>query len=578
MARIHRLPEQLVNQIAAGEVIERPASVVKELVENALDAGSSRITVEIVKGGRDRIRVVDDGCGMEKEDLFMAFERHATSKIRTSDDLARIRTLGFRGEALPSIAAVSRLICSSAPHHGEGFSIQITGGTIQESKPVSRPQGTEAIVEDLFFNLPARRKFLKSDEREGAAIRELIQRFAMIHPSIAFFLSIDAHQTFSFPPSHDRKERVCTVWKAFPDDIAVVECARDIVRGHLILASPYRTYTGPSAVVVNSRLISDRRISAVILRLFRETLGGERRTPYLLSLTLPHEMIDVNVHPAKSEVRFRNEAVVFACVEELFLRAITTIRRQTEEKEEPKGATATELSSPLIYPLPQERPPRISERAAPYKAASPLPPRDSTPPEGFPATISLKGFRVVGTLFDTYIIVERGDTVYFIDQHASHERIIYTNLRRAMEHRSGLTQLTILPSAIRLSATEMALFKERKDLFSTLGFILEQLDEETLILRGVPALSIEADWPLLIKTILADISEQGFSTAWDEKFLSLVAMRACKSAVRAHQPLTHEEIVRLISEIDASEVLTCPHGRPFFIALRKGDFDRKVGR
>ncbi len=575
MTTIHRLPDDLVNKIAAGEVVERPASVAKELIENALDAGASRIIIEIVKGGRDRIRVTDDGCGMEKEDLFLALERHATSKIATAEDLTCIHTLGFRGEALPSIAAVSRFTCSSAPRHGEGFSVQVNGGILHTSGPVSLPRGTEVTVDDLFFNLPARRKFLKSEEREGAAVKELVQRFAMVNPQVGFSFITDGKNAFSLSPVREAAERIAIIWKAPRNEIATVMVQRGEIVGTLFLASPYRTFSGPSVITVNGRIVSDRRINAVILRLLRETVGGEHRANHLLSLTLPDDTIDVNVHPAKSEVRFRNEATVLACVEELFLNGITSLRGEPT----PPPADLPFGERKAFYPSPSASPGKISERSASYPLF-PSQHRDETvlPANGFAASVSLSGHRVVGTLFGAYVAVERGNDLYLIDQHAAHERIIYTHLRRTMEHKSGLTQLAVVPLTVRVSPEEMAIFRERNAIFSSLGFIVETLDEETLVIRGVPALTLDVDWTMLIKGMLADIIEQGFTSAWNEKFLSLVAQRACKSAVRAERPLEAEEIAHLLRDIDASETLTCPHGRPFFFVIRKEELDRKVGR
>jgi len=577
MTTVRRLPDDLVNKIAAGEVVERPASVVKELIENALDAGASRIVIETMKGGKDRIRVSDDGCGMEKEDLFMALERHATSKIASAEDLARIHTLGFRGEAIPSIAAVSRFTCSSAPRHGEGYSVQVHGGILRSSAPISLPRGTEVVVEDLFFNLPARRKFLKSDEREGAAVKELVQRFAMVNPQVGFSFTAEGKSAFSLSPARETLERAAAIWKAPRAEIVANTVRREGVEGSLLLASPYRTFTGPSVITVNGRIVSDRRINAVILRVLRETLGGENRANHLLMLTLPDDALDVNVHPAKSEVRFRTEAVVLACVEELFLTALTVLRHEANSRE--PFPAAPERDETPRYPAPAAAAGRVADRQASYplfpsaKSDEPSPPAD-----GFDASVTLTGHRMIGTLFGAYVAVERGETLYLVDQHAAHERIVYTRLRQAMERKSGLTQMAIVPLTVRLSSAEMAVFRERGSIFSSLGFVLDELDEETLVIRGVPALPLETDWPALVKGMIADILEQGFSTAWDEKFLSLVATRACKSAVRAERPLEPGEIARLIADIDASEMLTCPHGRPFFVVIRKEELDRKVGR
>ncbi|HOW50668.1 MAG TPA: DNA mismatch repair endonuclease MutL [bacterium] len=579
MSTIKLLPEQLINQIAAGEVVERPASVVKELVENSIDAGATRIVVETAKGGREFIRVADDGRGMGREDVFMALERHATSKLSDAAGLTHIATMGFRGEALPSIASVSQFTLSSALAHGDGFKIRAKGGTIVENAPVSRPKGTEVTVGQLFFNLPARRKFLKSEEREFAYIKELVQRFATVNPAVAFELIHDGRTVLNLAPAAGALDRVIALWKAMREEVAAVTVEAAGMRGELILGSPYRTFPGPSTVAVNGRIVSDRRVNAVIFRILRESLGGDHRAAYFLSLRLPCEEVDVNVHPAKTEVRFRNEPALYALTESLLLKGLSAIRGEEGPGRipplpaapagaygRPGGVTAGQVhEKPLQYAMFQP-------------SAPTTPPADAATEGGFSPAVRFTGYRVIGTLFDAYVAVEMGDALYLIDQHASHERIVYSRLRGAMEHKSGLIQMTILPEPVHLSPAEMALWRERQDLFSELGFLIEPLDESTVVIRGVPALAIEPSWPSLIREMLAGILDLGAATAWDEKFLSLVAMRACKTAVRAERALAPEEIEWLITDINASETLTCPHGRPFFFVIRRAELDRKVGR
>lgn len=576
MGIVKRLPEQLIDQIAAGEVIERPTSVVKELVENSLDAGATDITVEVRRGGREFIRIDDNGSGMGQEDLFMALERHATSKLTDAQGLSRIATMGFRGEALPSIASVSILSLSSALTHGDGFRILARGGVMTESGPASRPKGTEATVGRLFFNLPARRKFLKSEEREFAHIKELIQRLAVIHPSVAFKLIHNDRAVLSFAAAPSVADRAAEVWKASRDETALVEQSAGTVTGSLLIGSPYRSFAAPATVTVNRRTVSDRRINAVIYRALRESVGGDHRPVYALSLTLPPEEVDVNVHPAKSEVRFRDESAVFPLIEALFRKGLAALRVGERPPDLFSGAPLPDRPAVSPYAAPSARP-TGTELFSP-----PLPLTGATGPEPATAAFSpafrITEHRVIGTLFDTYIAVELRDTLYLIDQHASHERIVYTRLREAMEKKSGLTQLTLLAEPVHLSPVEMAVWREHRDLFAAIGFTLEELDEETLVIRGVPALSLEPSWPALVQDLLADIREQGFSSAWDEKFLSIVAGRACKRAVRAGRTLGPEEIERLIADINASEVLTCPHGRPFFFVVTKQEIERRIGR
>ena len=586
MSTIKLLPEQLINQIAAGEVVERPASVVKELVENSIDAGATRIVIEAAKGGRELIRISDDGHGMGREDLFMALERHATSKLSDAAGLSHIATMGFRGEALPSIASVCQFTLSSALTHGEGFKIRAKGGTIVENAPVSRPKGTEVTVGQIFFNLPARRKFLKSEEREFAYIKELVQRFAMVHPSVAFELIHDGRTLFNLAPAATPLDRALALWKAPRDEVAAVDIDAAGMRGELILGSPYRTFSGPSTVAVNGRIVADRRVNAVIFRVLREATGGDHRATYFLSLTLPFDEIDVNVHPAKTEVRFRNEPATLTLVESILLKGLSTVRGGTDPLPLPPLRPAS--SVPHSYPFAgggttgrvHERPVQYAMfpgSAQGYAVASPLATTE-TATEGFSPAVRFTGYRVIGTLFSAYVAVELGDALYLIDQHASHERIVYTRLRTAMEHKSGLTQMTVLPEPVHLSPAEMALWRERHDIFTELGFIIDELDESSLVIRGVPALAVEPSWPSLVREMLAGILESGFTSAWNEKFLSFVALRACKTAVRAERALSLEEIEQLLADINASETLTCPHGRPFFFVIRKAELDRKVGR
>ncbi|HNT27679.1 MAG TPA: DNA mismatch repair endonuclease MutL [bacterium] len=574
MGIVKRLPEQLIDQIAAGEVIERPASVVKELVENALDAGATDIIVEVARGGREMIRVADDGSGMGQEDLFMALERHATSKLSDAQGLSRIATMGFRGEALPSIASVSVFSLASALAHGDGFRVAARGGVMTESGPVSRPKGTEATVGRLFFNLPARRKFLKSEEREFAHIKELIQRLAVTHPSIAFRLIHNERTALSFAAATSVADRAAEVWKAGRDETTLVEETAGHTAGTLLLGSPYRSFAAPATVTVNRRIVSDRRVNAVIYRVIRESVGGDHRPVYALSISLPPEEVDVNVHPAKSEVRFRDESAVFALIEALFRKGLAALRTGERSPELFPGAPTSPAHAALPRIAPSARPTGTELFSPPL----PLTGVADTTPASFSPAIRITGYRVLGTLFDTYIAVEMGDALYLIDQHASHERIVYTRLREAMEKKSGLTQLTLLAEPVHLSPVEMAVWREHREMFADIGLTLEELDDETLVIRGVPALSLDPSWPSLVQDLLADIREQGFSSAWDEKFLSIAADRACKRAVRAGRSLAPEEIERLIADINASEVLTCPHGRPFFFVVSKRDIERGIGR
>ncbi len=578
MTVIKLLPDKLINLIAAGEVVERPASVVKELVENAIDAGASSIVIELEEGGKKSIVVRDNGCGMAEDDVYLAVERHATSKLADPQDLHRIVTMGFRGEALPSIASVSLMTVKSALSHGSGFMARFKAGNLVKSEPVPMPQGTEIAVEKLFFNTPVRRRFLKSDEREYQFIKELVQKFAVCNPSVAFSFSHNGRSVLDTPQQDDRLRRLAQLWKVPQALLRNASAADGTALAEVIVAPPDQTVSGPGLMTVNGRIIADRKLNAVQFRVFREIAGGEFRGTALIALTIDYESVDINVHPSKLEVRFRDERQIFNLVEQALREALGAPALERIPAFEPFGRAAavsfptrgagSTVSGSIVPQVPAQT------------AFTELMPQSATVAE--PATEyvvpPLRSSRVAGTVFGLYIMVESGDNLYFIDQHAAHERLIYRRLLGILSHKSGLSQIRLQPLTVHLSPLESDEYDTHGAVFTDLGFVIERFDEQSLLIRGVPALQLDPQWDQLVKEMLAEMAANGIASAWNERLLSFFASRACKAAVKQNDVLTEEEIALLLSDIARTEVLTCPHGRRFVYTLKKNELERGVGR
>lgn len=634
MGIIRQLSESIINKIAAGEVVERPASIVKELIENSIDAGAKNIEIEIEGGGKKHILVRDDGCGMCEDDLFMALESHATSKLSKIEDLEDIATMGFRGEAVPSIAAVTKFSISSAQKNGDGFKIQTKNSSIVKNIPVSMPKGTEIVADDIFFNVSARRKFLKEDKTEYAKIREIVTNFAVAYHNIAFSLKSDSRSVFSYAAANSRLERISSVWKISKELIGSAEAThQDLVSIHAFVPSPLETVPGHSVITVNGRIVSDRAVNSAVFGTFREAVGGEFKSPVMLFINTDPHFVDVNVHPAKLEVRFLNTALVTSLIREAILAALQNIR----EKE--KSGTKTEVESEQkVFPKevlqeaaktePAENTSKPAFNAAlskndglihgkiPAKATShagfsrntrefepknyvnPFKIRENEPiytptepeteiqeltyipePEhGNLFGMKIRDYKKIGVVFGVYLVLEMKDKIIFLDQHAAHERITYTRLKNALALNNGLSQELISPLLIRLSPTEAATLEENKDKFRKAGFLIDLFDESTAALRATPALGFETDWEKVVKEILGEFSEYAGSQEMEQFFVSHLSQTACKASVRRNDLLADEEIDALIDAVNKSDFLSCPHGRPFFFTMTKNEFEKKVQR
>lgn len=577
MGKIKLLTEKTANQIAAGEVVERPLSIVKELIENSLDAGAENITVDVEKGGKKRITITDDGCGMTEDDLFMALERHATSKIREIADLEILSTMGFRGEAVPSIAAVTRFSIASAMSHGEGFKIVTENGNILENRAVPMPKGTEIVCSNLFHNVPARKKFLKSDEREFSHIRETVQKFSIINHNTGFSLISNLRNIFSMNRSDSVFQRIADVWKLNKEMIRAFSSESAGVNVTCYVPSPAESPVSLTVVSVNGRVVNDRFINGAIMRTFREEIGGEFRSPAVIMIEIDKSSVDINVHPSKLEVRFKDPFGVAGLISRSIIGALRAFRQadvfEMKDSSEDTAATTGSYSygqGSIFNPEPSHVADKGGEKS--YLGDEHVPENESI------YGIKIRDYKKIGVLFGVYLIIEMADKVLFLDQHAAHERVTFTALKKASELKSGLSQMLIAPVVVVMSSVELDMFNENKELFDIAGFLAQPFDENSIIIRAVPALGFEADWQAMIKEMVGQLRSYGSSSAMKEFFLSHLATTACRASVKRNDILSDIEIDSLIDDINNSIVLTCPHGRPFFFSMSRNEFEKKVKR
>ncbi len=588
--RVRVLPPDIADQIAAGEVVERPASVVKELVENALDAGASHIAIELEQAGSALIAVVDDGSGMSAEDAVCAFQRHATSKLRNVEDLTRIATLGFRGEALASIAAVSRtlLVTRRAGTLG-GTRVTVEHGRVVEVRDTGAPLGTRVEVADLFGNTPARRKFLKAPATEVGHVTELVSRTALAFPQVGFVLRHGGRQLVALAAVENDGERVAQV---FGRDraAAMLPFARRAAGGLVCgwLTDSHVSFPGPRQVYtyVNRRYVRDKLVTHALLAGYSTLLMHGRYPGAALFLELPAEEVDVNVHPTKSEVRFRRGGAVH----ELIAQAVQTrLRDQSHAggrtpplqgaaapdtqiglRMPPRGAGAGWSLPPLrlIDGAPEASPPRPLREAPIAPLPEPLPAGEA--PAGFFAAL-----RPVGQVFDGYVICEGAGQLVLIDQHAAHERITFERLRAA--YASGLVprQQLLVPAVLAVGPRDAALLREQIDTLDGVGFEIEPYAGGAFAVRAVPALLADTDVTALLHDLTEDLAEVGRSRRVESAAEAVLARLACHSAVRVGHQLGPQQIRALLIAMDQADFSgNCPHGRPAFAVLTRAELER----
>ncbi|GAA0705656.1 DNA mismatch repair endonuclease MutL [Dokdonella soli] len=603
MSRIHSLPTELVNQIAAGEVIERPASVVKELVENSLDAGARRIEIDIEQGGARLIRVRDDGGGIVAEDLPLAIAAHATSKIASFDDLEHVGTLGFRGEALPSIASVSRFALTSRAREADAaWRIEVDGGKPRARVPAQHPQGTNVEVRDLFYNLPARRKFLRAERTEFGHIDELVKSIALARTSAEFRLSHNGKPVRLLKPARDDSDHAQRVADVLGEEFLAsslrVEHAAAGLRlsGWVGLPTASRAQADQQYFHVNGRLVRDRLVAHAVRQAYADVLFHGRHSAFVLFLELDPALVDVNVHPAKHEVRFREGRLVhdflYRTLDDALSGARAGAPRQGLSSNAVDAAlppSATFASAPYVYATQRQaglglgvREP-LADYAALFgearaslsafageqgsTAGAPANDRDAhgIPPLGF----------ALAQLHGIYVLAENAHGLVLVDMHAAHERITYEKLKTAQDGEGIRSQLLLVPLTLAISEREAAVVEEQGEAFAALGFDVVRSGPQSVAVRRIPVLLDGADVAQLVRDVIADLTVHGETRRIEESANELLGTMACHGSVRANRHLTVPEMNALLREMEATERSgQCNHGRPTWVQLAIPELDR----
>jgi len=592
MGRIRRLPPGLANQIAAGEVVERPASIVKELIENAVDAGARRVSVTIEHGGKRRVRVDDDGSGMPAEDAALALERHATSKIGTSSDLGAIRTLGFRGEALPSIASVSRLTLRTRPPDQEaGLEIRVEAGVTTSSREVGVPVGTSVEVVDLFYNLPARRKFLKSDAAESAQISRLVTQLALGHPAIGFTLRSGDRTLVSCPPASTLGERFHQLYGERSDLIPVEKRAGGLsLVGFVTALTDQGPVRGPQNVFVNGRIVRDRTIAHAIGEAYGAATIKVRSPEVHLFLEMAPERVDVNVHPTKAEVRFLEQSLVH----EVMRRALADALGRDRAPELHLHAGAATPGDPVARMIPEilrrgGSPEQWAAAAASFRRPD-LPGDDSGTLAGAATPWAPTGVEAeqgggiapmvpLGQFRDTYIVAVDQDGVAIVDQHVAHERVLYEQVLERLGSGDLASQGLLEPLLIEMPASQRDTLLARQDELRRFGFELESFGGDSLRVSSVPALLRATECTAALKALSDDLDELERTAPVEEPLRRMAATMACHAAVKAHDPLSVEKMQYILDELRRTAYSTvCPHGRPVVLRLTRREIEKNFQR
>ena len=583
---IRQLPDTLINQIAAGEVVERPASVVKELVENALDAGARRIDIDLEEGGVRLIRIRDDGGGIGPEELPLAVSRHATSKIASIDDLEAVATLGFRGEALPSVASVSRFRLASRPRDAaHGAELRIEGGRIGEVVPQAHPHGTTVEVRDLFYNVPARRKFLRAERTELSHIEEWLRSLALARPDVELRVTHNGKPSRRWKGEGDLLSEVRlheALGEEFARNALRVDHAGAGLRLHGWIARPAynRASTDQQYLYVNGRSVRDRNVAHAVRQAYSDVLFHGRHPAYVLFLELDPRGVDVNVHPAKHEVRFRESRLVHDFVYRSLHAALAETRAGATAAPMPSLAAANEARWSMPPPQQQAIGLRVGDAPAAYAALyaprdGALPPTAQPEmPQDAPGGMPPLGY-AIAQLHGIYILAENADGLVVVDMHAAHERIGYEKLKAAHDGAGLRTQPLLVPASLAVSEREADVAEREAGTLARLGFEVQRSGPQSLLLRSVPALLAHGDVEALLRDVLADLREHGSTRRVDDTRDALLATMACHGAVRANRRLTLPEMNALLREMEATERSgQCNHGRPTWTRFSLAEMDR----
>ncbi len=587
---IRRLPEHLVNRIAAGEVVERPASALKELVENAIDAGAARISVSLAQGGIGRVEVADDGCGMAPAEIALALERHATSKLPT-DSLDEVVTLGFRGEALPSIASVARVTIESRVRGADGWSRIVDNGRLAAEGPAALPPGTRVTVENLFAKVPARRKFLRSERSEYAACLDVVKRLAMARPDLGFMLEHEGRRTLHVQPGEDRPARVAALTdRELAGNSLAVDYARGPVRlgGVAGLPTFNRGVADHQYLFVNGRPVKDRLLIGAVRAAYQDLLARDRHPVLALFIDLPGDEVDVNVHPAKTEVRFRDPGGIRGLIVGGLRHALDEAGHRSAQRPN-AAALGNWQAEPVRSPSFPPRAPGQASWLAPGQEAlvrdrqenyaAPLQARAEPAIAAVPEAQSFPLGVARGQVAATYIVAEAEDGLVLVDQHAAHERLVLERMRRAMADGGVARQALLLPEVVELDEPACDRIEARLDELAELGLELERFGPRAILVRATPAMLGAGDVGGLVTDLADELASFDSALSLKEKIDLVAATMACHGSVRAGRILSVAEMNALLREMEVTPHSgQCNHGRPTWVKLAHGDIEKLFGR
>ena len=578
---IRRLPEHLVNRIAAGEVVERPASALKELVENAIDAGARNIVVRLRDGGIGGIEVIDDGCGMTRDDMALALERHATSKL-PDDRIERVATLGFRGEALPSIASVATLSLESRVRGGEGWRRVVDNGKLVEEGPAALPPGTRVKVEGLFARVPARAKFLRTERSEYAACADVVRRLAMARPEIGFTLEHDGRRSFAVQPGETRPERVAALIdrELVRNSVAVDHMREGLVLGGVAgLPTFSRGVADHQYLFVNGRPVKDRLLIGSVRAAYQDLLARDRHPVLALFLEVPPEEVDVNVHPAKTEVRFREAGLVRGMIVGGLRAALDSAGHRSAQRPS-AAALGRWQTEPMVPQWAPSRPPSqgsVWDNQPDFMPAPSARAEMAYAPPPAPVEHPLGVAR--GQVAATYIVAEASDGLILVDQHAAHERLVLERMRRAMANGGVARQALLLPEVVDLDEAACDRLETRIGELAEMGLELERFGAKAMLVRATPALLGASDAKQLVVDLADELAAYDEALSLKEKLDGIAATMACHGSVRAGRILSVAEMNALLREMEVTPHSgQCNHGRPTWVKLGHGDIEKLFGR
>ena len=580
------LDDNVVNQIAAGEVVERPSSVVKELLENSLDAGAKSISVRVDNGGKSLIEISDDGCGMDKSNAKLAIERFGTSKISSADDLVHISTLGFRGEALPSIASVSKFELNTASRSGGGVSIQIEGGSLSGEYETSLPEGTKIQVRNLFFNVPARRKFLKSDRAEAGAIKSLLIDFAVAYPTVRFSLTSDGKEILNFAKAKDFFARAEESKLAGKNPVKIekeVHTAAGPLKIRAALSQPSEAVGGGTKLrlIINGRIVRDKLLMRAIREGYGTFLRPGRFPCGIFELEMPAEFVDVNVHPQKSEVRFRESGAVFTTVARSVQNALQNVERLPGADSFKQFVSKQESrTEEVVFKAPVQSQSLFSQESFLKTESEDLSTAKSSE-DTAPAVQErrLSDLRYIGQVFHCFLLLESEESLVAVDMHAAHERVVFAKIKQAAFEGEVSSQVLLLPETIDIPAESVSQFESFKPALEKLGFDCDKFGEESIVVRAVPTMLANCSVSKLFKDLFSLPEWDDWSLELEERWDMLISRIACHGSIRSGRDLEREEVYALLEQVDSVTAgAFCPHGRPIAWEMSELEIEERFGR